>query len=237
MALIMGAKGVDDTIAEALFGKTRRAILGLLFSHPEQAFFLRQIARSVDSGMGAVQRELRQLTDAGILTKTASGRQVYFQANPKCPVFNELRLLVAKTIGIADGLKSALLPLREKIVCAFVYGSMASGRVTVGSDVDLMIIGDLSFGEVVSALHPVQDVLGREINPTVYPEAEFVEKLVQGHHFLRSVMSEEKIFLVGDANELEKLAGQRLAGGTPLRERSYEWIRSNAAHLVSGEDH
>ncbi|MFO7686723.1 MAG: helix-turn-helix domain-containing protein [Desulfobacterales bacterium] len=216
MEPIMGAEGMDDTIAEVLFGKTRRAILGLLFSHPEQAFFLRQIARSVDSGMGAVQRELRQLTDAGILTKTASGRQVYFQSNPKCPVFNELRLLVAKTIGIADELKSALLPLGERIVCAFVYGSMASGRVTLGSDVDLMVIGELSFGEVVSALHPVQDVLCREINPTVYPEAEFAEKLAQGHHFLKSVLSEEKIFLVGDANELEKLAGQRLAGGTSL---------------------
>ena len=213
---IMGAKGIDDTIAEALFGKTRRAILGLLFSHPERAFFLRQIARSLNSGMGAVQRELRQLTDAGILTKASSGRQVYFQANPKCAVFNELRLLVAKTSGIADGLRSALLPLGERIACAFVYGSMASGRLTDGSDVDLMVIGELSFGEVVSAVYPIQDVLGREINPTVYPEAEFAEKLAQGHHFLKSVLSEEKIFLLGDANELEKLAGQRLAGGSSL---------------------
>lgn len=203
----MGAYNLNDTIAVALFGKTRRAILSLIFSHTDKAFFLRQIARSLDSGMGAVQRELAQLVDAGILTKTASGRQVYFQANSQCLIFNELRQLVVKTMGVGDTLKSTLMALGSRIVCAFIYGSMASGRVTGDSDIDLMVIGELPFGEVVSALHPIQETLGREINPTVYQEAEFTAKLAAGHHFLKTVLAGEKIFLVGDANELEKMAG------------------------------
>lgn len=181
--------------------------MALLFSHTDKAFFLREIARSADAGMGAVQRELRQLADAGILAKTHSGRQVYYQANSQCPIFSELRHLVTKTIGVGDALKSALLPLGDRIDCAFVYGSLAAGKVTGASDVDLMVIGRLSFGEVVSALHPVQDTLGREINPTVYVEAEFKAKLAAGHHFLKTVLAGEKIFLVGGADELEKLAG------------------------------
>lgn len=203
----MGAFSKIDTIAAALFGKTRRAILVLLFSHTDQSFFLRQIARSADSGMGSVQRELAQLADAGILTKTASGRQVYFQANAQCPIFNELRQLVTKTMGVGDALKSTLEQLGSRIICAFVYGSMASGGVTAESDIDLMVIGRLSFSDVVTALHPVQDTLGREINPTVYPEDEFKAKIEAGHHFLKTVLAGEKIFLVGGADDLEKLAG------------------------------
>ena len=196
-----------DTIGSALFGKTRRAILALLFGHPERSFYLRQIVRAAQAGVGAVQRELQQMTAVGILTRAHSGRQVYFQANPQCPVFNELRQLMAKTAGVGEVLKSALLALEDRIACAFIFGSMASGRWVEGSDIDLMVVGRLDFGEVAAALHPVQERLGREINPTVYPEEEFRAKLAAGHHFLSTVLTGEKLFLVGGADELEKLVG------------------------------
>jgi predicted nucleotidyltransferase len=198
---------MNDTIAAALFGKTRRAILALLFGHPERSFYLRQIVREAEAGVGAVHRELQQMTAVGLLTRAHSGRQVYFQANPQCPVFAELRLLIAKTAGVGGGLKSALLALQDRIVCAFIFGSMASGQWSEGSDIDLMVVGRLDFGEVVAALYPVQERLSREINPTVYPEEEFRAKLAAGHHFLSTVLAGEKLFLVGGPDELEKLAG------------------------------
>ncbi|MEK6709461.1 MAG: nucleotidyltransferase domain-containing protein [Nitrospinota bacterium] len=195
------------SIGRVLFGKTRRAVLSLLYGHPEEDFYLRQIARAAGSGLGAVQRELKQLAEVGILRKRTRGRQVYFQANPDCPVFGELKGLLVKTAGVADVLRAALLPLADRIGAAFIHGSFARGDERRGSDVDLLVVGSATFAEVASALAPAQDALGREVNPTVYPPQEFRRRRAAGHHFLKSVLGAPRIFLVGDEGELKRLAG------------------------------
>jgi len=202
----MGTTAKPATTASVLFGKTRRAVLSLLYGHPERDFYLREIVRAAGTGVGAVQRELRLLTEAAIVRRRARGNQVYFQANPECPVFPELKGLVLKTAGLADVLRAALAPLAERIRAAFVYGSFARGEEGRGSDVDLLVVGDVTFTELVSALGPAQEALGREVNPTVYPPREFRKKLSAGHRFLENVQKEPKVFLVGDERELERLA-------------------------------
>ena len=188
-----------------LFGKTRRAVFSLLFGHTDESFYLRQIARRTNVGMGALQREVKLLSDAGIIRRSVRGKQVYFRANPDCPIFEELKGLVIKTFGVSDVLRAGLSELSDRIVVAFFFGSLIRGGESVSSDVDIMVVGNVTFAEVVSAVGPLQEALNREMNPTVYPEAEFREKLATGHHFLTSVLDEEKIFLIGDANELERL--------------------------------
>lgn len=195
------------TLATVLFGKTRRAVLSLLFGHTDESFYLRQIGRRTNAGMGALQREVKLLSDAGIIRRSVQGKQVYYQANPDCPIFEELKGLVVKTFGVTDVLRTGLSELSDRVIVAFLFGSLIRGGESVGSDVDIMVVGNVTFAEVVSAVGPLQETLNREINPTVYPEAEFREKLVTGHHFLTSVLDEEKIFLIGDASELERLAG------------------------------
>jgi uncharacterized protein len=197
--------------ASVLFGKTRRAVLSLLYGHPTETFYLRQIARISGTGLGAAQREMGQLTEAGIAIRRVSGRQVYFQANPKSSIFADLRNIVTKTFGVADVLRSALDGLAGRIRVAFVYGSVAKRREDESSDVDVMVIGDATFSEIVSALAPCQERLGREVNPTVYPVQEFRSRLSQDHPFLRDVLRQTKLFLVGNQRELSKLAKERLA--------------------------
>src|ERR1035441_8470921 len=104
-----------SNIGAALFGATRQAVLRLLFGHPEQRFYQREIIRSVGLGSGAAQRELEQLVAAGIITRTVEGRQTYFQANQGCPVFEELRGLVRKTFGVADVLRQGLAALGDRV--------------------------------------------------------------------------------------------------------------------------
>jgi DNA-binding transcriptional ArsR family regulator len=94
-----------SSLSTALFGRTRRAILALLYGHPDEAYYLRQLVRSAGLGLGAVQREVKRLADAGIFRRTVRGRQVYYQANPECPLFEELKSLVVKTAGVADALR------------------------------------------------------------------------------------------------------------------------------------
>jgi uncharacterized protein len=200
----------DDRIAHVLFSKNRQSILALLFGHSDETFYLRQIARAV-GGLGAVQRELRQLTEAGILRRSVQGKQVYFQANPDCSIFSELKSLMSKTAGAADVLRSALAPLADRISLALIYGSMARSEENLASDVDLLVVGGTTFGEIVSALAPAQETLQREINPTVYPVEEFRAKLKLRHYFLSTVIAGAKIFVIGDEHELERLVEERVA--------------------------
>jgi predicted nucleotidyltransferase len=194
------------SIGAALFGKARRELLALLYTHPERSFYLREIVRALGIGQGAVQRELARLAGAGLLARTRVGSQVHFQANKESPVFNDLRALMVKSAGVADVLREALAQLAEGITVAFVYGSQARGEGEVNSDVDIMVIGKVSFGEVVSALQSAQKTINREVNPSVYPEREYRAKLRARHHFLTSVAQSPKVFLIGGERELKRLA-------------------------------
>ena len=207
-----------DSISETLFGKTRRAVLSLLYSHVDDAFYLRQIVRVAGIGVGTVQRELKELSDSGIIQRIVRGRQVYYQANAQCPVFEELKALVTKTVGIGAILETALVPLADRIRVAAIYGSVARSQEQRGSDVDLLVVGKVTFAEIVSALGQAQKTINREINPTVYPPGEFRSKLSAGHHFLNTILGKPLLFLIGDGRKLARLAKKRLERGKRSRE-------------------
>ena len=181
-------------------------MLALLYTHIDEAYHLRRLARVAGVGLCAAQREVKRLSEIGILRRTVQGRQVHYQANPSCPIFSELRSLVVKTAGVGDVLRAALAPLAGRIRLAFIYGSIARGNERRGSDVDLFVVGEVTFAEVVSAIDAAQKTIGREINPSVYPTAEFRAKLAAGHHFLSTVQNAVKLFLIGDDDELAGLA-------------------------------
>ncbi len=208
----MGAHFVHDPLSAALFGRTRRAVLALLFGHPDESFYVREVLRAVGTGRGAVQRELKRLEQAGIVRRWRRGPQVFFQANAECPVFAELRGFILKTAGVAGILQAALNPLADRIRVAFLYGSVACGEAHPDSDVDVCVVGAVTFAEVTQLTRGAQDKLGREVNPTVYPPAEFARKLTEGHHFLSTIADGPKIFLIGDEREFAGLAQERLAG-------------------------
>jgi len=200
-----------DNLSRTLFSKTRRAVLSLLYSHVDDAFYVRQIVRAASVGLGAVQRELKQLSEAGIIQRIVRGHQVYYQANPLCPVFEELKKLVVKTVGVGAALQAALTPLADRINVAFIYGSIARSEERRQSDVDVLVVGKVTFAEVVSSFSEAQKAIGREINPTVYPPAEFRSKVAAGHHFLSTVLRGPMLFLVGDKRGLARLAKKPLA--------------------------
>ena len=201
----MSTTAANHSVATALFGKTQRGLLALFFVRPDEAFYLREIVRTARIGQGAAQRELARWVEAGLLTRSRRGNQVYYQANAASPVFAELKGLTIKTAGVADVVCDALARLAGRITLAFIHGSLATGTENAVSDVDVVIVGDVSFSDVVAALHGAQDRIGREINPSVYSTTEFKKKIRAGHHFLTSALAGTKIFLVGGERELDRL--------------------------------
>ncbi|HGX92785.1 MAG TPA: hypothetical protein ENK35_05660 [Candidatus Tenderia sp.] len=189
------------TIANALFTKTQQQVLKLLFGRPAQSFYTKEIVRIAGIGMGTVQRELLRLTEAGLITATLKGNQKHYQANPDCPVFEELRGIVLKTFGLVDVLADALAPLSKQIEVAFVFGSMASGKENSGSDVDLLLVGDVAYNEVVKVLYPAQEILGREINPKLFSVKEWGAMLLNKGVFTNELLAKPKLFVLGASNE------------------------------------
>jgi predicted nucleotidyltransferase len=209
--IVLEMSTIEKDLLSGLFGKTRKSIMALLYTHPDESFYLRQIIRLSGVGHGAGQRELKWLGESGIITRRVSGNQVYYQANRNLPIYSELQALIIKTAGIGDVLKSALARLRDHIKFALIYGSTAKGEFSKRSDVDVLIVGDVSFAEIGERLIPAQETLQREINPSVYTLMEFKKKLKQSHHFVSSVLEGEYILLIGNEDELRRLASKRMA--------------------------
>ena len=193
-------------IAAALFPKVRQRVLGLLYGQPDSDFHTNEIIRFTDSGNGAVQRELENLTCAGLVTVKQIGNQKRYQANRETPFFPELRSIVLKTFGLADVLRESLMSIAKQINIAFIYGSIAKQEDTAKSDIDLMIIGKkLTYADIFQLLEKAEVQLGRRINPTFYSPSEWLLKSKDGNDFVIKILKHPKIFLIGTENELAEL--------------------------------
>lgn len=193
-------------LAETLFSDYRRRVLALLLLRPEEHVHVREISRLTGVPVGSLHRELRLLADAGLLSRHAAGNQVRYQANRDCPIFNELAGIFRKTSGLADIIRMALLPLADRVTAAFVFGSVAKGEERAVSDIDVCVVGTVSFTDVVVALADMHGKLGREINPVVMPHGQFIAKLDSGDQFVTRIMGEPKLFLIGSEHDLGKPA-------------------------------
>ena len=191
-------------LAGALFSRVQLRVLSLLLGQPDRAFHASEIIRLAGSGSGAVQRELEQLGAVGILTVTLSGNRKLYQANRQSPIFEELHGLIMKTVGLVEPLRKALKPFAEAIEVAFVYGSVATGRDTAKSDIDLMIVGnELSYSPVYAALQKAEKTLLRSVNPNLITPGEWKRKHAEKGSFVRKISEQPKLFVLGSQHELE----------------------------------
>ena len=215
---------MPDRLATVLFGKSMRAILALLFGRPDRRFYVREIARAAGASPSSLQRDLAALTRAGVLTRTQDGRQVYYQANPECPIFEELKGVAAKTFGIADALKDLLAPYASRIRLAFVYGSVAKGTAAARSDIDLLWVGDLRPSDLIVDLAAAEKRLARKVSVIAYSGDEFAALAAEENSFLSAVVKAPTIWLIGNQETLNELRHAK-----PRKPRSRKAAQRRAA--------
>jgi predicted nucleotidyltransferase len=191
--------------ASILFPGYRRRVLGMLLLHPEESLHGREIARRAGLPAGTLTRELKRLAEAGLLNCERRGNQLLYSANRQSPIFEELAGILRKTSGLTDVVAEALKSLMDHIEVAMIFGSVARGAETRGSDVDVLIIGAVDYGSVVDALYPAQQRLTRDINPKVFTPREWESKLKEKDPFVLEVLSSKRIFLIGGEHELAEL--------------------------------
>lgn len=194
-----GQRGAN--LASALFSGTQQRVFGLLFGQPERSFFATELIGLAKGGSGAVQRELQRLTESGLVTVRRVGNQKHYQANRAAPIFEELRGIAVKTLGPAEAVREALVPLADRIRAAWIFGSIAKGTDRAQSDVDVMIVADgLTLEEAFTALEAAELSLGRKVSPTLYTSKEFERRQKANNPFLTKVLAGERILLMGDEN-------------------------------------
>lgn len=190
-------------LSDALFTATQQRVLGCLFGQPGRSYTISELIQTTGAGSGAVQRELARLSGSGLLTVEHVGKQKLYRANPHSPIHDELAAIVRKTFGLAMPLREALAPLADRLHAAFVYGSVAKGSDTANSDIDLMLVSDrLTYADAMAALDPVMQLLGREINPTLYTRAELRKRIAEGNSFVTRVLAQPRIWLIGGDDAL-----------------------------------
>jgi predicted nucleotidyltransferase len=196
----------NRTLLDALIPRTRQGILAATLTQPEKAWYVSELARRMRVPSSSLQRELRDLAQAGILKTHTQGRMVYYQANADSPVFPDLRGLLLKTAGLVDVLAEALKPLSSKLRVALVFGSIASGDEQTDSNIDLMIVGDVSPSELARPLRRAREFLGREINPILYATREFEKKRGAKDRLLSRALTGPKLWVLGNEEELGQAA-------------------------------
>lgn len=192
-------------LIDILLGDYRKKVLSQLLLHPDENYHVRELARLTGTVPGSLHKELSKLATTGLLLRKEQGNQVRYQANRQCPVFPELASLLRKTTGAAEAVAQALAPLQPAL--ALIFGSVARGTETAASDIDVLVITERGFGEVVRALYAAQTALGREINPVVYTPAELRTQVVEQAPFVTNLLAGPHIFLVGTPDDLSQLAG------------------------------
>ena len=194
---------IRTNFGSALFTETQQRLLGYLFGQPQRSFYAKELIKLTGSGSGAIQRELKRLETSGLITAHWQGNQKHYQANPDAPIYTELCRIAEKTFGLADPIRECLEPFADEIHAAFIYGSVAKQSEHAFSDIDVMVISNtLSYAQLMGALEPAEQRLGRRVNPTLYTPEEFKQRLAQNNSFLIRTMQQNKIWLVGSEHDL-----------------------------------
>lgn len=187
-----------SALADALFTSTQQRVLALLFGQPDREYFVTEIIALAGSGRGAVQRELARLSRSGHAVVSRAGNRKHYRANRESPLFDEIRSIVRKTFGLEESIRSALNPLADKLILALLFGSVARREDTAASDIDLLLVSDdLTLEAVYTAVAPVEDQLGRRVNPTLYTSDEYRKRRVAKAGFLIRILEGPHVVLVG----------------------------------------
>ncbi len=194
-----------NSLARLICSRVRAEIFHVLFGVHGGELYLREIQRQTGFAIGTVRQDIGKLTKLGLVTSRRDGNRVYYAANDRHPLYPEIRLLVLKTVGLADALAEALKA--DDVQCAFVFGSVASGTEDAGSDIDLMVIGEVSLRKVSGMLAAVRNRVEREINPHVMNAEELARRIREKDHFLTSLLATPRIFVRGSEDVLKGLGG------------------------------
>jgi len=181
--------------------KSRKALLRLYFTNPESEYYLRELERLLDIPVSMISKELRRLEEEGLFSSYKKGNLVFFRLEKNYPLFNELKSIVYKTVGVEGALRRIFEGLKG-VEAAFIYGSFAKSSENARSDIDIFVMGRIDENALIRKIGKTERALQREINYTLYTRDEFKKKVAEKDAFVLELLENRKIFLKGNENDL-----------------------------------
>ncbi|MDP2182981.1 MAG: type II toxin-antitoxin system prevent-host-death family antitoxin [Actinomycetota bacterium] len=187
-------------LARLLGTGAMRAVLSVFLQDPAASLYQREIARRADVGLRSAQIALDRLEGLGLIASERNGNRRYYSA-VRTDRFEDLRSLMSREMGIAEVIARHLSGLRQPIARALIFGSAASGEDMIGSDIDLLVVGEVSDDALVEPIAAAQRELGREVDVVSYRPDEFAKKRDEGNHFVQSVLAGPRIVVIGGSDD------------------------------------
>ena len=191
-----------------LGSRTRISILKHFVFNPDKEYYIREIERLTKEPFDPLRMELRRLENIGLLKSRTSSRQKYYSINSEHALFQDIKSIILKTVGIGDLLKTTF-GKKDDILIVFIYGSYAKNVEYTESDIDIFVIGNISSKELQGVISDIEGKTKREINPTIYSLEEIKEKYRSRNNFITGVLRGQKIFLKGNEDGLRKLVREK----------------------------
>ena len=185
--------------------KTRAALLKLLLTNPERSFYMQEIGRILGKKPGTFQRTINNMASEGILISEYKANARFFKVNKKYPIYNELKSIVFKTVGIQGSIREVLEEIGN-VKFSFIYGSYAKAKETYFSDIDLAVIGTVDEDKLIKEFDRLEDKFQREINYKLYTFKKFKKEIEEKEPFILEIIRDKKIMLIGNENELRKIS-------------------------------
>ncbi len=183
-------------LSKLFTSKTRSKIITIFMLNPDDEMYVREITKKINANINSVRRELSNLEDIGLLKSKKAGNLKYFRVNKDFYLYSELYSMVMKTEGVARLLKEKVEKWGQ-IYLAFIYGSFASQKAGLDSDIDVFIVGDINEDIIITELNTLERKLSREINYILLGEAEYQEKIDANDPFIMEILHEPKIMIIG----------------------------------------
>jgi DNA-binding transcriptional ArsR family regulator len=200
-----------NLLTQILSSRVRAGLFQLLFGISRSEFHVRELARRSGLHEATVRQELRKLKKLDLVCERRDGNRVYYRAHYDHPLYSEIHRIVLKTSGLVDVFMEALKLADIRV--AFVFGSVAHGRETAESDIDLMVIGEIGLRKLTTLLSGVSEQVGREINPHVMSEKEYGKRLQSKDHFVTHVLKGPKIYIIGTDDDFTAVGRKWLSPG------------------------
>lgn len=179
--------------------RLRRKLLTYSFTHPDEDYYVRELAAIIEEDPGNLSRELKKLENEGIYTCHHRGSSKFYSLNKNYPLYNDFKNIILKTEGVAGSLKDIVSKYKD-ISLAFIYGSYTKGKEKKTSDIDLIVVGDLPQDKFTAQIRTLESKLNREINFTSYTKQEFGREREKKGGFLNTILQNKLIILKGKIN-------------------------------------
>ncbi len=176
----------------SLRSKITKKVLNLFFLNEKESFYVNELAKLLKEDPANVYKKLLELKEEGILSDEFRGKERYFFLNKKYPFLKEYKKIILKGFGFEKILKEKLNKLKG-IDSVYIFGSYAKNRLSLESDIDVLIVGDFDTLKVQKVILEIQKLTGREINSIELTKKEFEKRKKRKDELLADIFSSKYI--------------------------------------------